>query len=95
MYLHCNMILFQHHKMLEDLHIRDSFLEDVEDNGDSNVSINLLSVACTGNAMFLDELLDSGFDPDVGDVNGRTPLVCFSESLCLLRFIWANNYEKY
>ncbi|XP_073029885.1 potassium channel AKT2/3-like [Primulina eburnea] len=64
----------QHHKMLEDLHIRDSFLEDVEDNGDSNASINLLGVASTGNALFLDELLDSGFDPDVGDVHGRTPL---------------------
>ncbi|XP_073127293.1 potassium channel AKT2/3-like [Henckelia pumila] len=64
----------QHHKMLQDLHIRDSFLEDVEDNRGSNMSISLLSVACTGNALFLDELLDSGFDPDVGDINGRTPL---------------------
>ncbi|KZV30905.1 hypothetical protein F511_36681 [Dorcoceras hygrometricum] len=64
----------QHHKMLEGLHIRDPFLEDVEDKGDSIVSINLLSVACTGNAVFLDELLNSGFDPDVGDINGRTPV---------------------
>ena len=47
-----------------------------EEDGDLNMSINLLTVASTGNAAFLDELLKAGLDPDIGDSKGRTPLVC-------------------
>ncbi|CAI9103833.1 OLC1v1002404C1 [Oldenlandia corymbosa var. corymbosa] len=64
----------RHHKNLKDLHLGDLFLEGVEEDGDPNLSINLLSVASTGNAAFLDELLKAGLDPDVGDSKGRTPL---------------------
>ncbi|KAJ0078308.1 hypothetical protein Patl1_37159 [Pistacia atlantica] len=62
--------------------------EDGEEDGDPNMSFNLLTVASTGNAAFLDELLKARLDPDVGDSKGRTPLhiaaakghgrVCFS-----------------
>lgn len=49
------------------------------------MSINLLTVAGTGNAAFLNELLKAGLDPDVGDSTGKTPLVdssnCFSYKL--------------
>ncbi|CAK9175688.1 unnamed protein product [Ilex paraguariensis] len=41
---------------------------------DPNMSINLLTVASTGNAAFLDELLKAKLDPDIGDSKGRTPL---------------------
>lgn len=64
----------KHHKNLEDLCLGDLFLEGVEEEGDPNLSINLLTVASTGNAAFLDELLKAGLDPDVGDSKGRTPL---------------------
>ena len=56
----------------------DLFLEGVEEEGYPNLSINLLTVASTGNAAFLDELLKAGLDPDVGDSKGRTPLVSSS-----------------
>ncbi|XP_051137334.1 potassium channel AKT2/3 isoform X2 [Andrographis paniculata] len=64
----------QHHKKLKDLRLGDLFLEGGEEDGDSNMSINLLTVAGTGNAAFLNELLKAGLDPDVGDVRGKTPL---------------------
>ncbi|KAL2254333.1 UNVERIFIED_CONTAM: Potassium channel AKT2/3 [Sesamum indicum] len=64
----------QHHKKLKDLRLGDLFLEGGEEDGDPNMSINLLSVAGTGNAAFLNELLKAGLDPDVGDSKGRTPL---------------------
>ncbi|KAL7235805.1 hypothetical protein ACSBR1_019150 [Camellia fascicularis] len=64
----------QHHKKLKDLRIGDIWLEDGEEDGDSNMSINLLTVAGTGNAAFLDELLKARLDPDIGDSQGRTPL---------------------
>ncbi|XP_027113168.2 potassium channel AKT2/3 [Coffea arabica] len=64
----------KHHKNLKDLCLGDLFLEGVEEEGDPNLSINLLTVASTGNAAFLDELLKAGLDPDVGDSKGRTPL---------------------
>lgn len=64
----------EHHKNLKDLCLGDLFLEGVEEEGDPNSSINLLTVASTGNAAFLDELLKAGLDPDVGDSKGRTPL---------------------
>uniref|UniRef100_A0A5B6YZR5 Potassium channel n=1 Tax=Davidia involucrata TaxID=16924 RepID=A0A5B6YZR5_DAVIN len=64
----------QHHRKLKDLSIGDLLLEGGEGDGDSNLSINLLTVASIGNAAFLDELLKAGLDPDIGDSKGRTPL---------------------
>ncbi|GMP39276.1 hypothetical protein CsSME_00010174 [Camellia sinensis var. sinensis] len=64
----------QHHKKLKDLRIGDIWLEDGEEDGDPNMSINLLTVAGTGNAAFLDELLKARLDPDISDSQGRTPL---------------------
>ncbi|XP_057807439.1 potassium channel AKT2/3 [Salvia miltiorrhiza] len=63
----------QHHKKLKDLRLGELFVEG-GDESDVNMSINLLSVAATGNAAFLNELLKAGLDPDVGDSKGRTPL---------------------
>lgn len=71
----------QHHKKLKDLRLGDLFLEGGGEDGDANMSINLLTVAGTGNAAFLNELLKAGLDPDVGDCNGKTPLVRFSKLL--------------
>lgn len=71
--LHC----MQHHKKLKDLNIGDLIAESGEEDGDPNMSVNLLTVASTGNAAFLDELLKARLDPDIGDSKGRTPLVCF------------------
>lgn len=66
----------QHHKKLKDLRLGDLFVEggDGDGDGDANMSINLLTVAGTGNAAFLNELLKAGLDPDVGDSTGKTPL---------------------
>ncbi|PHU00861.1 Potassium channel AKT2/3 [Capsicum chinense] len=64
----------QHHKKLKDLRLADLFLEVGEEDTDPNMSINLLTVASTGNAAFLDELLKARLDPDIGDSKGRTPL---------------------
>ncbi|KAL2477546.1 Potassium channel AKT2/3 [Forsythia ovata] len=64
----------QHHQKLKDLCLGDLFLEGGEEDGDPNMSINLLTVASTGNAAFLSELLKAGLDPDIGDTKGRTPL---------------------
>nr|XP_016440447.1 PREDICTED: potassium channel AKT2/3-like [Nicotiana tabacum] len=64
----------QHHKKLKDLRLVDLFLEVGEEDSDPNMSINLLTVASTGNAAFLDELLKARLDPDIGDSKGRTPL---------------------
>ncbi|KAI8532135.1 hypothetical protein RHMOL_Rhmol11G0190000 [Rhododendron molle] len=57
----------QHHKKLKDLKVGDIWLEGGEEDDDPNMSINLLTVAGTGNAAFLDELLKAGLDPDIGD----------------------------
>lgn len=65
----------QHHKKLRDLKLGDLFHAVGEENGDPNMSVNLLTVASTGNATFLEELLKARFDPDIGDAQGRTPLV--------------------
>lgn len=68
----------QHHKKLKDLHIGDLMVESgEEEENDPNMDSNLLSVAGTGNAAFLDELLKARLDPDIGDSKGRTPLVYF------------------
>nr|XP_033515318.1 potassium channel AKT2/3-like isoform X2 [Nicotiana tomentosiformis] len=64
----------QHHKKFKDLRLVDLFLEVGEEDSDPNMSINLLTVASTGNAAFLDELLKARLDPDIGDSKGRTPL---------------------
>lgn len=64
----------QHHKKLRDLKLGDLFHAVGEENGDPNMSVNLLTVASTGNATFLEELLKARFDPDIGDAQGRTPL---------------------
>ncbi|KAL8535985.1 hypothetical protein ACS0TY_011575 [Phlomoides rotata] len=64
----------EHHKKLKDLRLGGSFLEGGDEDGDPNMTINLLTVAGTGNAAFLNELLKAGLDPDVGDCKGRTPL---------------------
>ncbi|KZV22720.1 hypothetical protein F511_05352 [Dorcoceras hygrometricum] len=64
----------QYHKNLKDIRLGEMLLEGGEEDDESNMSINLLTVADTGNANFLDELLKAGLDPDVGDSKGRTPL---------------------
>ncbi|KAK9217755.1 hypothetical protein WN943_006383 [Citrus x changshan-huyou] len=64
----------QQHKKLKDLNIGDLIAESGEEDGDPNMSVNLLTVASTGNAAFLDELLKARLDPDIGDSKGRTPL---------------------
>ncbi|KAJ9687452.1 hypothetical protein PVL29_016084 [Vitis rotundifolia] len=64
----------QHHKRLKDLNIGDLLVENGEEDVDPNMAFNLLTVASTGNAAFLDELLKAKLDPDIGDSKGRTPL---------------------
>ncbi|KAL1336370.1 hypothetical protein HN51_030742 [Arachis hypogaea] len=63
----------QHFKQLKDLSIRDLMVESVEEE-DPDMAVNLLTVATTGNAVFLEELLRAGLDPDIGDSEGKTPL---------------------
>ncbi|RDX61107.1 Potassium channel AKT2/3, partial [Mucuna pruriens] len=63
----------QHFKQLKDLNIKDLMVENVEEE-DPNMDVNLLIVASTGNAAFLEELLRAGLDPDIGDSKGKTPL---------------------
>ncbi|RZB76268.1 Potassium channel AKT2/3 isoform B [Glycine soja] len=63
----------QHIKQLKDLSIKDLMVENVEEE-DPNMAVNLLTVASTGNAAFLEELLRAGLDPDIGDSKGKTPL---------------------
>ncbi|KAL4588464.1 hypothetical protein LXL04_001355 [Taraxacum kok-saghyz] len=66
----------QHHKKLKDLDLGDLLIDGGEEGGDGdpNMSMNLLTVAGTGNAAFLDELLKARLDPDISDSKGRTPL---------------------
>lgn len=65
----------QHHKKQKDLRIGEIWLEGGEEaDEDMNMSINLLTVASTGNSAFLQELLKAKFDPDVADSKLRTPL---------------------
>ncbi|KAM4125967.1 hypothetical protein ACB094_01G352400 [Castanea mollissima] len=66
--------VLQHQKKLKDLNIGDLNVDNGEEEGDPNMASNLLTVAGTGNAAFLDELLRARFDPDIGDSEGRTPL---------------------
>ncbi|KAK1374275.1 Potassium channel [Heracleum sosnowskyi] len=65
----------QHHKRLKELNVGDLMVDSGnQEDDDSNMSSNLLTVAGTGNAAFLDELLKARLDPDIGDSKGRTPL---------------------
>ncbi|KAL5715313.1 RAC-beta serine/threonine-protein kinase [Ranunculus cassubicifolius] len=64
----------QHYREVKDLKISDLVFDNGEDGDNPNIAFNLLTVASTGNAAFLDELLKAGLDPDVGDSKGRTPL---------------------
>ncbi|CAI0375283.1 unnamed protein product [Linum tenue] len=64
----------QHHRKIRDLKIGDFLFEGGEEEVDRNMDFNMLSVASTGNAAFLEELLKARFDPDIGDSKGRTPL---------------------
>ncbi|PON86646.1 Voltage dependent potassium channel [Trema orientale] len=64
----------QHHKKLKDLKIGELPVDSVEEEGDPNMADNLLTVASTGNAALLDELLKAKLDPDIGNSKGRTPL---------------------
>lgn len=65
----------QHHKSLKDLNIGELMVDNGnQEDDDPNMSVNLLTVASTGNAAFLDELLKARLDPDIGDSKGRTPL---------------------
>ncbi|XP_050210414.1 potassium channel AKT2/3 [Mercurialis annua] len=64
----------QHHKKLKDLKIGEFMAENGDEDGDLNMDFNLLTVASTGNAAFLEELLKAKLDPDIGDSEGRTPL---------------------
>lgn len=65
----------QHHKELQDVKIGAVPVEGGEEEGDPSIADNLLTVARTGNAALLDELLKAKLDPDIGDSKGRTPLV--------------------
>lgn len=65
----------QHHKRLKELNLGDLMVDSGnQEDDDPNMSMNLLTVAGTGNAAFLDELLKARLDPDIGDSKGRTPL---------------------
>ncbi|XP_010245053.1 PREDICTED: potassium channel AKT2/3-like isoform X2 [Nelumbo nucifera] len=64
----------QHYRELKDLNIHDMLIENGEGDGEPNMAVNLLTVASSGNAAFLDELLRARLDPDIGDSRGRTPL---------------------
>ncbi|CAN4110674.1 unnamed protein product [Withania somnifera] len=64
----------QHHKKLKGLRLGDLLHGVGEGNGDPSMYVDLLTVASTGNATFLEELLKAKFDPDIGDTQGRTPL---------------------
>ncbi|WCJ18341.1 Potassium channel AKT2/3 [Euphorbia peplus] len=66
----------QHHNRHKGWKIegRGEDLDEEEGRDDPNMGFNLLSVASTGNAVFLEELLKAKLDPDIGDSKGRTPL---------------------
>ncbi|XP_021901658.1 potassium channel AKT2/3 [Carica papaya] len=65
----------QHHKKLKDLKLKDLGVDkNAEEDIDPNTAFNLLTVAGTGNAAILDDLLKAKWDPDIGDSQGRTAL---------------------
>lgn len=67
----------QHHRKLKIPNSGEWLVENGEhyQNGDQlPIALNLMNVAATGNATFLDMLLKSKFDPNIRDSRGRTPL---------------------
>jgi hypothetical protein len=73
----CGLVL-QHQIEVHDM--KDLLGESTGAGGSGNiVPCNLLTVAATGNAGFLEDLLKVGMDPDVGDSKGRTALVITRE----------------
>lgn len=52
----------------------DDILAENEHSTEAKIPCNLLTVTATGNSYFLEKLLRTGMDPDIGDSNGRTPL---------------------
>ncbi|KAL6184102.1 hypothetical protein ACLB2K_045506 [Fragaria x ananassa] len=66
----------QHHRKLRVLKLGEILVESGEEEamGDSNLALDLMTVASKGNAALLEELLKSKLDPDIGDSKGRTPL---------------------
>ncbi|CAN1143538.1 Potassium channel AKT2/3 [Linum perenne] len=64
----------QHHRKIRDLKIGDFLFDGGEEESDKSMAFNLLSVASSGNAVFLEELLKARFDPDIVDSKGKTPL---------------------
>ncbi|KAG5248501.1 potassium channel family protein [Salix suchowensis] len=66
----------KHYSKLKDLKIIGglTFENGEEEEDDPNIAFNLLTIASTGNAAFLEELLKAKLDPDIGDSKGRTPL---------------------
>lgn len=77
----------QQHKKLKDLNIEDLLVDNEKEGDDPNMAFNLLTVANTGNAAFLDELLKARLNPNIGDSKGRTPLVCFYIKIYLYAII--------
>lgn len=65
----------QHHKELKDVSIEDILMWCQGNGGEPNMRSNLHTLANTGHAALLDELLKAGMDPDIVDSKGRTPLV--------------------
>lgn len=65
----------QHHKELKDVSIEDILMWCQGNGGEPNMTSNLHTLANTGHAALLDELLKAGIDPDIVDSRGRTPLV--------------------
>lgn len=52
-------------------------IEDLFVMGSRQEPHDLMTVVATGNFAFLEELLNAGMDPNIGDSKGRTPLVFF------------------
>lgn len=52
----------------------DDILAENGNHDEATIPCNLLTVTATGNSSFLEELLRSGMDPNIGDSKGRTPL---------------------
>ncbi|KAF9685017.1 hypothetical protein SADUNF_Sadunf03G0010500 [Salix dunnii] len=66
----------KHYNKLKDLKVIGGLTSEngEEEEDDLNIAFNLLTIASTGNAAFLEELLKAKLDPNIGDSKGRTPL---------------------
>jgi len=67
--------ILQHQTEYKNISIEDIIAENGNQN-EATIPCNLLTVTATGNSYFLEELLRTGMDSDIGDSRGRTPLVC-------------------